>query len=121
MLDGVAHFIQDAFKARHFIVSARLDDSSSDGIVLCSVPAEAAGLTLEQDLYLEDKKENAAAAIPGSFFEEASLVGAPGFVRDRIAEYRESGVTSLNVDLIGRTLDERLRTLAALRELIATT
>ena len=72
-----------------------------------------------QDLYLAGKKEDAAAAIPASFIEETTLIGPKGFVRDRLAEYRASGVTSLNVNLTGRTLDERVRTLDTLCELIA--
>lgn len=72
-----------------------------------------------QDLYLEGKKVEAAAAVPTSFLEETSLVGDEGFVRDRIAEYKESGVTVLNVapfaaDLAGQQqLIETAKSLAS--------
>jgi F420-dependent oxidoreductase-like protein len=73
-----------------------------------------------QDLYLSGKKQEAAAAIPQSFLDETTLIGPAGFVRDRLAEYREAGVNSLNVGLVGRTLAERVKTLDQLREIIAT-
>jgi F420-dependent oxidoreductase-like protein len=72
-----------------------------------------------QDLYLSGKKEEAAAAVPASFIEETTLIGPTGFVRDRLAEYKEAGVTSLNVNLVGRTRAERVKTLDGLNELIA--
>jgi F420-dependent oxidoreductase-like protein len=56
---------------------------------------------LIQDLYLSGKKEEAAAAVPAELLELTSLVGPPGYVRDRIAAYREAGVTVLNVTAIG--------------------
>lgn len=78
--------------------------------------AEAARI---QELYLAGKKAEAAAAIPASYLEETSLVGPEGFVRDRLAELREAGVTALNVQLVGDGLPERLKTLDRLRDLLA--
>jgi len=72
-----------------------------------------------QDLYLAGKKQEAAAAIPASFLEETSLVGPEGFVKERIAALRESGVTTLNVSLAGRDRGERVRTLDRLQNLVA--
>jgi F420-dependent oxidoreductase-like protein len=71
-----------------------------------------------QDLYLSGKKQEAAAAIPQSFIEASTLIGPEGFVKDRLSELKESGVTALNVNLVGRTLDERIRTLDQLRDLV---
>jgi hypothetical protein len=73
-----------------------------------------------QDLYLAGRKAEAEAAIPASFIEATTLVGPPGFLRDRLAELRESGVTCLNVSFVVRTVDERAATLAKLREILAT-
>jgi F420-dependent oxidoreductase-like protein len=50
-----------------------------------------------QDLYLDGKKEEAAAAVPDGLLEAATICGPEGYVRDRIAAYKEAGVTSLNV------------------------
>jgi F420-dependent oxidoreductase-like protein len=73
-----------------------------------------------QDLYLGGKKQEAATAIPQSFLDETTLIGPTGFVRDRLAEYKEAGVNSLNVSLVGRTLPDRVKTLDQLCEIIAT-
>jgi F420-dependent oxidoreductase-like protein len=72
-----------------------------------------------QDLYLAGKKREAEAAIPAEFIEETTLVGPEEFVKDRLVQYAEAGVTSLNVQLAGDTLDARRRTLGQLRELLA--
>ncbi|HXQ59389.1 MAG TPA: LLM class F420-dependent oxidoreductase [Acidimicrobiales bacterium] len=56
---------------------------------------------LIQDLYLDGKKEEAAAAVPAELLEETSLIGPPSYVKERIAAYREAGVTVLNVMPIG--------------------
>jgi F420-dependent oxidoreductase-like protein len=50
-----------------------------------------------QDLYLDGRKEEAAAAVPDGLLEAATICGPEGYVRDRIAAYKEAGVTSLNV------------------------
>lgn len=71
-----------------------------------------------QDLYLSGDKQGAAAAVPQSFLEETTLVGPRSFVKERLAEYRESGVTALNVSFVGRTLADRVQTLEALRALL---
>jgi F420-dependent oxidoreductase-like protein len=54
-----------------------------------------------QDAYLAGDKEAAAAMVPAELVTGMSLVGDEGFVRDRIAAYRESGVTVLNVQPVG--------------------
>lgn len=56
---------------------------------------------LIQDLYLEGKKDEAAAAVPADFLEKMSLVGSAGYVKDRLAAFRESGVTVLSVNPVG--------------------
>ena len=71
-----------------------------------------------QDLYLAGEKQAAAAAVPKSFLEETTLVGPRSFVKERLAEYRESGVTALNVGLVGNSLSDRLKTLESLRALL---
>lgn len=73
-----------------------------------------------QDLYLTGKKKEAEAAIPRSFIDATTLIGPEGFVREQLAAYRESGVTNLNVSLIGRTTAERVATLDRLNEILAT-
>jgi F420-dependent oxidoreductase-like protein len=50
-----------------------------------------------QDLYLSGRKDEAAAAVPHGLLEAATICGPEGYVRERIAAYRETGVTVLNV------------------------
>ena len=54
-----------------------------------------------QDLYLDGKKAEAAAAVPREMLAGTNLVGPTGFVKERIAAYREAGVTHLQVMPIG--------------------
>jgi F420-dependent oxidoreductase-like protein len=50
-----------------------------------------------QDLYLDGQKDEAAAAVPDGLLEAATICGPEGYVRDRIAAFKDAGVTSLNV------------------------
>jgi F420-dependent oxidoreductase-like protein len=54
-----------------------------------------------QDLYLSGQRKEAAALVPSELVEGLSLVGDEGFVKDRIAAYRDAGVTILNVYAVG--------------------
>ncbi|MER5625419.1 LLM class F420-dependent oxidoreductase [Streptosporangium sp. NPDC002544] len=70
-----------------------------------------------QDLYLEGKKDEAAALVPREMLEKMSLIGPEGHVRERLQAMRESGVTTINVAPLGRTHAERLRLIEKVREL----
>jgi F420-dependent oxidoreductase-like protein len=48
-----------------------------------------------QDLYLDGKKAEAAAAVPDELVDETSLTGPPERIRDRLQAWKESGVTTL--------------------------
>jgi F420-dependent oxidoreductase-like protein len=72
-----------------------------------------------QDLYLEGKKEEAAALVPSELLEKMSLVGAEGFVRDRVAAMKESGVTTINVTPVAGTHRERLELIEKIKDLAA--
>jgi F420-dependent oxidoreductase-like protein len=50
-----------------------------------------------QDLYLEGRARDAAAAVPDALVDELALVGPKERIGDRLAAWRESGVTSLIV------------------------
>jgi hypothetical protein len=54
-----------------------------------------------QDLYLEGRKDEAAAAVPAELLERTSICGPEGYVRDRLAAFSEAGVTVLNVRPVG--------------------
>jgi F420-dependent oxidoreductase-like protein len=70
-----------------------------------------------QDLYLEGKKAEAAAALPGELIDTVALVGPREQVRERIAVYREAGVGTLMVSPMAWTFDERLQQLRTIAEL----
>jgi hypothetical protein len=50
-----------------------------------------------QDLYLSGKKDEAGAKIPTPLIEELSLIGPREKIRDDLAKWRESIVTTLLV------------------------
>src|SRR5436309_11297607 len=56
---------------------------------------------LIQDLYLSGKKDEAAAAVPAEMLEKTSLVGPEGYVKERLAAFKEAGVTELQVMPMG--------------------
>jgi F420-dependent oxidoreductase-like protein len=71
---------------------------------------------LVQDLYLDGKKAEAAAALPDELVNGLHLVGPRGRVAERIAAYREAGVTSLWVEPVEGT--DPVRMIADIRELV---
>ena len=54
-----------------------------------------------QDLYLEGKKDEAAALVPSEFLKLTNLCGPEGFVRERIEAFAASGVSVLNIIPVG--------------------
>ena len=57
--------------------------------------AEEAALI--QDLYLDGKKKEAEAAVPAEFLELTTLCGPKAYVAERIAAFKDAGVTHLQV------------------------
>jgi hypothetical protein len=68
-----------------------------------------------QDLYLDGKKKEAEAAIPLEFLEAMNLVGPESYVKERIAAFRESGVTNLQITPVA---DDAPALVAKMKELI---
>jgi F420-dependent oxidoreductase-like protein len=77
---------------------------------------EAAAKTV-QDLYLEGRKDEAAAALPGELIDTLCLVGPPDVVRERLAVYRDAGVGTLMISPMAWTFEDRLAQLRAVAEL----
>jgi F420-dependent oxidoreductase-like protein len=65
-----------------------------------------------QDLYLDGKKAEATAAVPDQLADEVSLVGPKERIRDRLAAWRESPVTTM---ICGFGQPEALRLMAELQ------
>ena len=69
-----------------------------------------------QDLYLEGKKDEAAALVPSEFLKLTNLCGPEGFVRERIEAYAAAGVNVLNIIPVGENptaMIEKLKTWAS--------
>jgi len=71
-----------------------------------------------QRLWLDGKREEAAARVPDDLARKANLLGTDAMVRERLRVYRDAGVTTLRVDPAGATLDARLATLGRLMDLV---
>jgi len=78
-----------------------------------------ADIALEvQDLWLKKQREAAAARVPDELVLKTNLIGTEDMVRERLRIHRRAGVTTLQVQPDGRTLEQRLTTLARLVELV---
>lgn len=76
--------------------------------------AEAARI---QDLYLDGKKEEAAAAVPDELVRSVSLIGPAGYVAERVEAFREAGATTLTVVPMALDAPGRLRLVEQFREM----
>ncbi|MCW3009113.1 MAG: class F420-dependent oxidoreductase [Solirubrobacterales bacterium] len=72
-----------------------------------------------QDLYLDGKKAQAAAALPDELIDQVALVGSKDAVRERLAVYRDAGVGTLGVSPFAFTKEDRLTQLRLVAELAA--
>lgn len=74
--------------------------------------------SLIQDLYLDGRKQEAAAAVPAELLDHISVVGTLTHAEARIRAYHDAGVTILNVYPIGDSTEERAEQVRRLRQLI---
>ena len=72
-----------------------------------------------QELYLGGRKDEAAAALPEELVRGISLVGSKAAVADRVAAFRDAGVTTINAGPLAATHEQRVRDIATLKELSA--
>ncbi len=71
-----------------------------------------------QELYLAGDKDGAAKVVPDELARDINLIGTREFVKERVAAFREAGVTTLNVAPIAATAAERIKLIETLRELL---
>jgi F420-dependent oxidoreductase-like protein len=71
-----------------------------------------------QELYLAGDKEGAAKVVPDELVRDISLIGTRGFVKERLAAFREAGATALNVVPIAETAADRIKLIETLRGLL---
>ncbi|MGY1761121.1 LLM class F420-dependent oxidoreductase [Geodermatophilus sp. SYSU D00779] len=70
-----------------------------------------------QDLYLDGRKDEAAAAVPEELVRAVSLVGPESYVAERVAAFREAGVTTLVLQPLDGSPEGRLRTVETMRKI----
>ena len=71
-----------------------------------------------QDLYLDGKKEEAAAALPGELIDKVSLCGPADRIKDRLDAYRDAGVGTMIVTPMSFVPEERVKMVRQLAELL---
>jgi F420-dependent oxidoreductase-like protein len=69
-----------------------------------------------QDLYLDGHKRDAEAKVPLEWLEAGNLVGPESYVKERIAAFREAGVTNLSVS---PATEDPAATVARIKELVS--
>lgn len=70
-----------------------------------------------QELYLDGRRDEAAAALPDDLIDSITLCGPQAVVRERIAAFRAAGVTTLTVMPMALDRRERIEQLRAVAQL----
>jgi len=71
-----------------------------------------------QDLYLDGKKDEAAAALPAELIDMTSICGPADRVKERLAVYRDAGVGTLITTPMAFEPDARVKMMRELAELV---
>ena len=69
-----------------------------------------------QDLYLDRKIRDAAAAVPQEFIERTSILGTKSQIRDRLRQYAAAGVGTLSISPYVGDLESGIATLRLIAE-----
>jgi F420-dependent oxidoreductase-like protein len=72
-----------------------------------------------QRLWVDGRRDEAAARVPDEMVLATTLIGTEDMVRTRLEVWNAAGITSVRLYPAGATLDERLATLARALELLA--
>ena len=70
-----------------------------------------------QDLYLDGRKDEAAAAVPDELVRSVSLIGPASYVAERVEAFREAGATTLTVVPMAVDAPGRIRLVEQFRAL----
>lgn len=71
-----------------------------------------------QELYLARRRDEAVAAVPDTLVEELAIIGTAAYAKDRLAEFAESGATSLMVSIVAGDHAGRMSMLEELISLV---
>jgi alkanesulfonate monooxygenase SsuD/methylene tetrahydromethanopterin reductase-like flavin-dependent oxidoreductase (luciferase family) len=69
-----------------------------------------------QDLYLDKRQRDAAAAVPLEFIDQTSLLGPVDRIAEGMRAYAQAGVTTLSVNLFAGDVDSAISTLRTVAE-----
>ena len=83
----------------------------------CRYGYEAAAKEV-QDLYLDGKKREAAAAVPFELIDATSLIGPRERIAERVGRYADAGVTTLTMSANAPRIDQRLEMVRMMAELV---
>lgn len=72
---------------------------------------------LVQDLYLEGRGRDAAAAVPREFLDATSLLGPRERIKERLAAYAEAGVSTLSVAPFALSREQRRAMVAEMAQI----
>jgi F420-dependent oxidoreductase-like protein len=70
-----------------------------------------------QDLYLDQKYDEAMAALPDELIDKVALCGPKEVIAERLEVYRDAGVGTLLISPVAQSVDERIEMLRTLAEL----
>ena len=113
-VDALHDFVRPALALYVGGMGARGKNFYNDLAVRYGYEAEAKAV---QDLYLDGKKDEAAAALPEDLVRAVSLIGPEGYVAERIAAFAEAGVTTLALQPLSDDREGRLRTVETVKRL----
>jgi len=71
-----------------------------------------------QKLWLDGKRDEAAALVPEEMVLQSNLIGTEAMVRERVRKHRAAGVTTLRVQPEGKSLAERIETLGRIVQIV---
>ena len=71
-----------------------------------------------QKLWLDGKRDEAAALVPDEMVLQTNLIGTEAMVRERVRQHKKAGVNTLRVQPEGATLEERLENLGRIVQIV---
>jgi len=113
-VESLTEFVRPALALYIGGMGARGKNFYNDLAVRYGYEAEAKTI---QDLYLDGKKDEAAAAVPIELVKASSLIGPESYVAERIAAFGEAGVNTLMLQPLDGTREGRLKTVETMKRL----
>jgi len=71
-----------------------------------------------QRLWIAGHRDQALEAVPDEMITRTNLFGTADMIKDRMRAYKSAGITTLRLDPVGDTLEERLDTLGQAMDLL---